>query len=81
MVELLGLSHLLEQTGNFTNFHDSANKHVFCVTVRLGGRVCLIESHFMGGDCTNFGCVPSKALIKSAQVAKTCRRYSAQVSL
>jgi pyruvate/2-oxoglutarate dehydrogenase complex dihydrolipoamide dehydrogenase (E3) component len=39
----------------------------------LGGRVCLVESHFMGGDCTNFGCVPSKALIKSAHVAKTCR--------
>jgi pyruvate/2-oxoglutarate dehydrogenase complex dihydrolipoamide dehydrogenase (E3) component len=28
--------------------------------------VTLIESHKMGGDCLNYGCVPSKALIKSA---------------
>jgi pyruvate/2-oxoglutarate dehydrogenase complex dihydrolipoamide dehydrogenase (E3) component/uncharacterized membrane protein YdjX (TVP38/TMEM64 family) len=32
-------------------------------------KVTLIEAHKMGGDCLNYGCVPSKALIKSAQVA------------
>lgn len=32
-------------------------------------KVTLIEGHKMGGDCLNFGCVPSKALIKSAKVA------------
>ena len=32
-------------------------------------KVTLIESHKMGGDCLNYGCVPSKALIKSAKVA------------
>jgi pyruvate/2-oxoglutarate dehydrogenase complex dihydrolipoamide dehydrogenase (E3) component/uncharacterized membrane protein YdjX (TVP38/TMEM64 family) len=32
-------------------------------------KVTLIESHKMGGDCLNFGCVPSKALIKSAKIA------------
>lgn len=37
----------------------------------LGAKVALIEGQFLGGDCTNFGCVPSKALIKSAKVAKT----------
>lgn len=36
----------------------------------MGGTVALVESQFLGGDCTNFGCVPSKALIKSAHVAK-----------
>ena len=32
-------------------------------------KVTLIEAHEMGGDCLNTGCVPSKALIKSAKVA------------
>ena len=43
-------------------------------TAGLGGRVALIERHKMGGDCLNFGCVPSKALISSARVAHTMRR-------
>lgn len=37
-------------------------------TASLGGRVALIERHQMGGDCLNFGCVPSKALISSARL-------------
>lgn len=36
-------------------------------------KVTLIEAHDMGGDCLNTGCVPSKALIKSAKVASTMR--------
>ena len=31
-------------------------------------KVTLVESHKMGGDCLNFGCVPSKALIKTAKL-------------
>jgi len=42
-------------------------------TAGLGGRVALIERHKMGGDCLNFGCVPSKALISSARVINTIR--------
>ncbi len=41
-------------------------------------RVTLVESHKMGGDCLNYGCVPSKALIKTAtlvQQMKNSRRY------
>lgn len=34
----------------------------------LGAKVALIEKHLMGGDCTNVGCVPSKAMIRSARV-------------
>jgi pyruvate/2-oxoglutarate dehydrogenase complex dihydrolipoamide dehydrogenase (E3) component len=34
----------------------------------LGLKVALIEKHFMGGDCLNFGCIPSKCLIRSSRV-------------
>ena len=40
----------------------------------LGARVALIERHLLGGDCLNFGCVPSKALLRSAQAAADVRR-------
>ena len=36
-------------------------------------KVTLVEAHKMGGDCLNTGCVPSKALIKSAKVASQIR--------
>jgi pyruvate/2-oxoglutarate dehydrogenase complex dihydrolipoamide dehydrogenase (E3) component len=39
----------------------------------LGARVALVERDFMGGDCLNVGCVPSKALIAAARVAATVR--------
>jgi pyruvate/2-oxoglutarate dehydrogenase complex dihydrolipoamide dehydrogenase (E3) component len=39
----------------------------------LGGRVALIEHNLMGGDCLNFGCVPSKALISSARLVQRIR--------
>ncbi len=34
----------------------------------FGAKVALIEKHLMGGDCTIVGCVPSKAMIRSARV-------------
>lgn len=37
--------------------------------VQMGATVVLIEGHKMGGDCLNYGCVPSKALIASAKQA------------
>ena len=36
-------------------------------------KVTLVEASKMGGDCLNYGCVPSKALIKSAKVAQQIR--------
>ncbi|MBW1877427.1 MAG: FAD-dependent oxidoreductase, partial [Deltaproteobacteria bacterium] len=35
-------------------------------TAALGGRVALVEKHLLGGDCLNFGCVPSKGVIANA---------------
>ncbi len=39
----------------------------------LGARVALVERRLMGGDCLNFGCVPSKALIRAARAAAGAR--------
>ena len=35
----------------------------------LGAKVALIERHHLGGDCLNYGCVPSKAILRSARAA------------
>jgi len=35
----------------------------------LGAKVALIERHLTGGDCLNYGCVPSKALIRASRAA------------
>lgn len=43
------------------------------IAAQVKAKVTLIEANEMGGDCLNTGCVPSKALIKSAKVAATMR--------
>lgn len=45
---------------------------LIAATVRA--KVTLIERHRMGGDCLNTGCVPSKAIIRSARIAHYARR-------
>lgn len=40
---------------------------------QMGARVVLIEKHKMGGDCLNYGCVPSKALLAAAHAAQAVR--------
>ncbi|HCY64396.1 MAG TPA: pyridine nucleotide-disulfide oxidoreductase [Oxalobacteraceae bacterium] len=43
------------------------------IAAAVKAKVTLIEGHKMGGDCLNFGCVPSKALIRSAKFLKQAR--------
>lgn len=43
----------------------------------LGGKVALIERGLLGGDCLNYGCVPSKALIRAARAISDARNASA----
>ena len=39
----------------------------------MGAKVVMLEGHKMGGDCLNFGCVPSKALIAAGKQAHTLK--------
>ncbi|MBW4553771.1 MAG: mercuric reductase [Aphanocapsa sp. GSE-SYN-MK-11-07L] len=39
----------------------------------IGLKVALVESHLLGGDCLNFGCVPSKTLLRSGRAVADVR--------
>ena len=41
---------------------------------QMGAEVVLVERGIMGGDCLNFGCVPSKSLLAAARIADLWRR-------
>lgn len=43
------------------------------IAAAVKAKVTLVESNKMGGDCLNYGCVPSKALIRSAKLAHQIR--------
>ena len=49
----------------------------------VGARVAIIERNFLGGDCLNNGCVPSKAFLKCANVvnaARTADQYGIEIT-
>ena len=43
---------------------------------QLGLNVAIIEKEYLGGVCLNVGCVPSKSLLKNAELAYTLRNKS-----
>jgi pyruvate/2-oxoglutarate dehydrogenase complex dihydrolipoamide dehydrogenase (E3) component/uncharacterized membrane protein YdjX (TVP38/TMEM64 family) len=47
------------------------------IAAAVKAKVTLVEKHRMGGDCLNTGCVPSKALIRSAKLLSQIRRADA----
>ncbi|MDZ3836135.1 MAG: FAD-dependent oxidoreductase [Rhodospirillales bacterium] len=51
----------------------SGGLSVAAAAVQMGARVVLIEKARMGGDCLNYGCVPSKSLIAAGRAAETMR--------
>lgn len=51
----------------------SAGLSVAAGAAQMGARAVLIERGLMGGDCLNFGCVPSKALLAAAKAAASWR--------
>jgi dihydrolipoamide dehydrogenase len=40
---------------------------------QLGARVAIVEKHHLGGTCLNYGCIPSKALLSSAEMLHSVR--------
>ncbi|RKZ47599.1 MAG: pyridine nucleotide-disulfide oxidoreductase, partial [Candidatus Parabeggiatoa sp. nov. 2] len=44
------------------------------IAAAVKAKVTLIEKHKMGGDCLNTGCVPSKAILRSAKMLSYIKR-------
>ncbi|NQZ98851.1 MAG: mercuric reductase [Myxococcales bacterium] len=52
----------------------SAGLITSAIAAGLGAKVALVERHFLGGDCLNVGCVPSKGLIRASRLIAESRR-------
>jgi pyruvate/2-oxoglutarate dehydrogenase complex dihydrolipoamide dehydrogenase (E3) component len=39
-----------------------------------GGRVALVEKHVIGGECSNWGCIPTKTLLRPTELEGKCER-------
>ena len=52
----------------------SGGLSVAAASAQLGASVVLLENGKMGGDCLNYGCVPSKSFLRSAAMARYAGR-------
>ena len=43
-------------------------------SAQLGQKVCIVEKDTLGGVCLNWGCIPTKALLKNAEVYQTIKK-------
>jgi pyruvate/2-oxoglutarate dehydrogenase complex dihydrolipoamide dehydrogenase (E3) component len=59
----------------------SAGLITAAVAAGLGARTALIERHYLGGDCLNVGCVPSKGVIRGARLVADARRAASELGL
>ena len=53
-------------------------------SAQMGSSTVLIEKYKMGGDCLNYGCAPSKALLAAghtAQAVQACNHFGIQVNI
>ncbi len=46
---------------------------VASASATLGAKVLLVENSLMGGDCLNYGCVPSKSILHASHIVKSAR--------
>jgi dihydrolipoamide dehydrogenase len=44
---------------------------------QLGAKVTIVEKQYVGGTCLNIGCIPTKCLLRSAELVEDCRNGSA----
>jgi pyruvate/2-oxoglutarate dehydrogenase complex dihydrolipoamide dehydrogenase (E3) component len=59
----------------------SAGLITSAIAAGLGAKVALIERHYLGGDCLNVGCVPSKGVIRASRMVAEARRAQKEVGL
>ncbi len=51
------------------------------IAAGLGAKVALCERHYLGGDCLNVGCVPSKGVIRASRFVAEARRAEKEIGL
>jgi pyruvate/2-oxoglutarate dehydrogenase complex dihydrolipoamide dehydrogenase (E3) component len=74
MKDITGLAGMEELTADLCVIGaGSGGLSVAAAAAQLGSKVILIEKHKMGGDCLNYGCVPSKAMIAAGKRAHAMR--------
>jgi len=59
----------------------SAGLITAAIAAGLGAKVALVERHYLGGDCLNVGCVPSKGVIRASRMVAEARRAERELGL